>query len=94
MGRWKFLTNHALVLILLANHPKITGRELSELAGITERTVRKIIADLEAEGYVEKVREGRGTRYSINPRLPLRHPAQRDREIGVLLEGLGWKPGL
>jgi DNA-binding transcriptional regulator PaaX len=59
--------------------------------GITERTVRRIIADLEAEGYIKKAREGRKIRYSINYKLPFRHPAQRDKEIGILLGALGWK---
>lgn len=91
MGQWTFLTNHALVLTFLANHPQITGQELSMSIGITERTVRRIIADLEAEGYIKKAREGRKIRYSINHKLPFRHPAQRDKEIGILLGALGWK---
>jgi DeoR/GlpR family transcriptional regulator of sugar metabolism len=92
MGQWTFLTNHALVFTFLANHPQITGQELSMSIGITERTVRRIIADLEAEGYIKKAREGRKIRYSINHKLPFRHPAQRDKEIGILLGALGWEP--
>jgi len=92
MAEWTFLTNHALVLIFLATHPKITARNLSMLIGITERTVRKIISDLETEGYIEKVKEGRRVKYNINSRLPFRHPSQRDKAIGKLLETLGWKP--
>ena len=92
MAQWTFLTNHALVLIFLANHPEITGRELSLSVGITERTVRRIIDDLEAELYVMKKRTGRRITYTVNPKLHFRHPAQRDKEIGLLLRGLGWKP--
>jgi len=91
MARWTFLTNHALVLIFLANNSKITGQQLSLSIGITERAVRRIIADLDAEGYIKKQREGRRVRYAINDRLAFRHPAQRDKEIGILLETLGWK---
>ena len=47
MAEWTFLTNHALVLSFLAKHPMITGLEVSREVGITERAVRKIIADLE-----------------------------------------------
>ncbi|MFX0203892.1 MAG: hypothetical protein ACFFCW_47960 [Candidatus Hodarchaeota archaeon] len=47
MKEWTFLTNHALVLVYLAKHPQITALELSMPIGITERAVRKIIADLE-----------------------------------------------
>ncbi len=90
MGYWKFLTNHALVLIFLANHPQITGRELSLSIGITERAVRTIIDDLQTEGYVMKTREGRKVTYTVNPKLHFRHPAQRDKQIGILLQALGW----
>jgi len=91
MARWTFLTNHALVLVFLANHPRITGHELSLSIGITERAVRRLITDLEAEGYVKKEREGRRMRYVVDHELHFRHPAQRDKEIGILLKALGWK---
>ncbi len=91
MRQWTFLTNHALVLIFLDNHPKITGQELSRSIGITERAVRRIISDLEAEGYIKKAKEGRRTRYRINPKLPFRRPAQRNKQIKILLDALGWE---
>jgi len=91
MKEWRFLTNYALVLVHLAEHPQITARELSASIGITERAVRKIIADLEAEGYFRKEKEGRRVRYHINPKLPFRHQTQRDKVIGKLLGALGWK---
>ncbi len=91
MGEWTFLTNHARVLILLANHPKITARELSTLIGITERSVRSIVADLESEGYIEKVKEGRQISYKIHSELPFRHHTQKDHSIKKLLKALGCK---
>ena len=92
MPEWTFLTNHAIVLFFLSKHPLITGRELSRLIGITERSVRNIISDLESEGYVKKSKEGRQVKYKINPDLPFRHQTQREKAIGILLEVLGWKP--
>ncbi len=92
MAKWTFLTNHAGVFIILANRPLITGRELSTLVGVTERSVRNIISDLELEGYVKKSKEGRQVRYEIDPDLPFRHQTQRDKAVGILLEALGWKP--
>ena len=86
-----FLTNHAQVLILLAARPKITARDLSTQIGITERSVRNIIADLEAEGYIEKVKEGRRLSYKIHPELSFRHPAQKDQSVKTLLKALGCK---
>jgi DNA-binding transcriptional ArsR family regulator len=91
MAKWTFLTNHAVVLIYLAKHPQITARELAFSIGITERAVRKIIADLEAEGYISKAREGRGVRYSVNSHLPLRHGTQQDKSVEGLLFTLGWE---
>ena len=91
MPGWTFLTNHALVLSVLAKNPRITGRELSETVGITERATRKIIADLEAEGYITKRKEGRRIKYRINPDLPMRHETYDDTAIGDFLKALGWK---
>jgi DNA-binding transcriptional ArsR family regulator len=88
MGSWTFLTNHAVVLFFLAKHSRITGRELASFIGITERSVRNIIIDLESEGYIKKSREGRQVRYKINPHLPLRHQTQKDKAIKILLDAL------
>ncbi len=75
----------------LADRPKITARDLSTLIGITERSVRNIIADLEAEGYIKKLKEGRRLRYKIHSELPFRHPTQKDQSIKKLLKTLGCK---
>ena len=92
MPGWKFLTNHALVLCLVAQQPRITAREIAAAVGITEKATRNIINDLETDGYVDKKREGRRVRYRIDPEMPLRHEIQQEKPIGDLLEVLGWKP--
>ncbi len=56
MPGWKFLTNHALVLCLIAQQPRVTAREISATIGITEKATRNIINDLEIDGYVTKKR--------------------------------------
>lgn len=91
MGEWKFITNHALVFCLIAQQPLITAREIAATVGITEKTAHNIINDLEADGYVTKTREGRRTRYGIDPELPLRHELHEDKAVGDLLEMLGWE---
>ena len=48
MPELSFLTNHVLVLGLLAKQPRTTAREMATAIGITERAVRRIIADLDA----------------------------------------------
>lgn len=92
MSGWKFLTNHALVLCLIAQQPRITAREISGAIGITEKATRNIINDLEADEYVTKKKEGRRLRYRVDPDMPLRHDLQQGKAIGDLLEVLGWKP--
>lgn len=91
MPGWKFVTNYALVLCLVAQQPRITAREISLAIGITEKATRRIITDLEADGYVTKKREGRRLRYRVNTDLPLRPDTQQDKVVGSLLEVLGWK---
>jgi len=91
MPGWKFLTNHALVLCLIAQQSRITAREISSAIGITEKATRNIINDLEADGYITKKREGRRIKYRIDPDMPLRSETQQDKAIGDLLETLGWK---
>jgi len=89
MADWLFLTNHALVLYQIARHPQITAHEAAEAIGITERAVRKIIADLSADRYVRKAREGRRVRYALNPVLTLRHGNHAEVLIIDYLSTLG-----
>jgi DNA-binding transcriptional ArsR family regulator len=90
---WTFLTNHALVLSLIARSPTITALEIAIAIGITERAVRKVIAQLAEIGYISKSREGRGIRYRINSSMPLRHPTHREVAVADFLKALGWKKG-
>ncbi len=90
MSEWTFLTSHALVLSLISKQPRITARELATAINITERAVRKIIADLDDAGYISKTKEGRRVRYHVNPNLSLRHDTQLEIAIGDFLEVLGW----
>ncbi len=85
---WTFLTNHAHALVCITHDPGIRVREIAARIGITERAAQRIVADLAREGYIEKARVGRRTSYTVNGRLPLRHPLEEHREIGALLEAL------
>jgi len=91
MPGWKFVTNHALVLCQIAQQPRITVREISLAIGITEKATHRIITELESDGYVTKIREGRRLRYRVNPDLRLRGEILQDKAVGDLLEVLGWK---
>lgn len=85
---WTFLTNHAHVLLCLAQGESLTARELSQLIGITERAVQAIVADLIADGYLDKSKEGRRNRYTVNPSGRLRHPLESAHTVGELIEAL------
>ncbi|HEY48822.1 MAG TPA: winged helix-turn-helix transcriptional regulator [Dehalococcoidia bacterium] len=91
MSEWTFLTNHGLVLSFVARHPRMTALEIADAIGITERSTRKIIADLTEAGYIYIKKEGRRNRYRINPDISLRHPAHRETAVGDFLKALGWK---
>ena len=84
--RWTFLSNHAHVLICLAQNPDIRLREVAELIGITERAVQNILADLAHEGLVTRYREGRRNTYELNLDQPLRHPIEKHRRVGDLVQ--------
>src|SRR3990170_4489517 len=91
MRGWTLITNHGMVLSYLARHSRSTAREVAQAVGITERTTHRIIADLVAEGYISRRREGRRNIYRVNPRLPLR-PTHGEVVVGDLLIALGWRP--
>ena len=88
-GSWTFLTNHAHVLVCIAENPDIRGREIANEVGISERAVQGIISDLVEAGYVVREREGRRNHYTINPEGGLRHPLEDDHTVGELLTMLG-----
>ncbi len=91
MEKWTFLTNHAHVLLCLAHDPEIRLRDVATRVGITERAAQRILADLEAEGYVTAERVGRRNRYAVHPEIPLRHPIEEHQAVGVLLRLLDGK---
>lgn len=86
---WTFLTNHAQVLVCIAEEPDVRGRDIAERVGITERAAQSIVADLVEAGYVTRTRDGRRNRYAVNQDGRLRHPLQADHTIGELLHALG-----
>jgi predicted transcriptional regulator len=82
---WSFLTNHAQVLLCIANDPGIRLREIGETVGITERAAHRIVGELAAAGYISRRRNGRRNHYTIQSHLPLPEPLARDRKVGDLL---------
>ena len=85
MTSWTFITNHGAALALIGQHNQITARAVAEALGITERSVQRIIRDLEHAGYISKLRDGRVNRYRVNGDVPLRRRERRDVLVGALL---------
>ena len=92
-GSWTLLTGHGHVLVEIARNPEARIRDLSEAAGITERTVQAIVADLEAAGYITRTRNGRRTVYTVNKDSLFRHSAQEGLRVGPFLDLLATADG-
>jgi DNA-binding MarR family transcriptional regulator len=83
--RWNFLSNHAHVLICVANDPGARLRDIGASIGITERAAHRILSELVEAGYVVRERDGRRNRYKVRAELPLGGPLGEGREVGELL---------
>ena len=84
----RFLTNHAQVLLCIADDPGIRLRELGEAVGITERAAHRIVAELTAAGYVSRTRNGRRNHYTVHGDLPIPDPLARGPRVADLLATL------
>ena len=80
------------MLLCIARDPDIRLRDIAARVGITERAAQRILADLVGAGYVDRQREGRRNRYTVNPDLRMRHPAQEGHDIGEMLDLLRREP--
>jgi predicted transcriptional regulator len=82
---WSFLTNHARVLLCIAQDPGVRLREIGETVGITERAAHRIVGELADAGYVTRRRVGRRNQYTVRSELPVPDPLARGRRVGELL---------
>ena len=85
MESWSFLTNHARVLLRIADDPGARLRDIAAALGITERRAYSIVTDLTAAGYVVKQKDGRRNCYQIQAHRPLPEPASQEPAIGEVL---------
>lgn len=82
---WSFLTNHARVLVCIADDPGVRLREIGDAVGITERAAHRIVGELVDAGYVTRRRIGRRSHYTIRSELPVPDPLARNQRVGDLL---------
>jgi predicted transcriptional regulator len=85
MANWSFLTNHARVLLCIAQDPGVRLRDIADRTGVADRTAYGIVTDLTEAGYVVKHKDGRRNRYQIQAHLPLPETGGRTRTIGEIL---------
>lgn len=82
---WSFLTNHARVLLCIAEEPTLRLREIGDRVGVTERAVYRIVNELVDAGYVSRQRAGRRNHYTVHRDLPLPDRLSRTQPLGELL---------
>lgn len=85
---WTFLTNHAHVLVCIAEHADVRIAAIADLVGIGERAAHRIVCDLVRDGYVVRTKDGRRNTYAIDASRPLRHPLEAEHTIGEILRAL------
>jgi DNA-binding MarR family transcriptional regulator len=83
---WTFLTNHAHVLIHIADEPEARLRDIAASVGITERAVQRIVRELEEGGYLRRSRDGRRNHYVVTASHPLRHPIEKHVLTSALID--------
>ena len=88
-----FLTNHSHVLFCLSEDPELVLREIAEKVGITERSVQRIVKELEQEGFLEKERVGRRNRYKLILKRELRHKLEKHTTIEDVINVLRGRGG-
>ena len=88
MTRWNFLTNHALVLIHVANHPRSTLREIAAAVGITERAALSILRLMEEDAIITRQKEGRRNKYWVDFNALLEHQISGPYSVAELVEAL------
>jgi hypothetical protein len=94
MESWGLLTNHARVLLRIAQEPSARLRDIAAALGVTERTAYSIVTDLTAAGYLIKHKHGRRSRYQVQAHPPLPGPAGLEPAIGDVLAVLIGDGGL
>jgi hypothetical protein len=83
--KWAFLTNHAQVLVCIADEPGLRLRDISERIGITERAAHRIVGELSDAGYITRERSGRRNTYVIHADAPFPDAVARNQRVGDLL---------
>jgi len=96
--KWGLLTNHALVLIHVIDHPRSTLRDIADAAGITDRAALSLLRALENDSIVSRRRDGRRNVYTVDIDALMEHRTHGTYSIAQIANALfalsGRIPGL
>jgi predicted ArsR family transcriptional regulator len=85
---WGLLTNHALVLIHVIEHPRSTLRDIADACGITDRAALSLLRALEADNIVSRRRDGRRNVYTVDIDALMAHRTHGTYSIGQIANAL------
>jgi DNA-binding Lrp family transcriptional regulator len=88
MSRWGLLTNHALVLIHVVEHPNSTLREIADNVGITDRAALSLLRALEEDDIITREKVGRGNQYTVNVDALMTHRSYGKYSLGQIAAAL------
>jgi predicted transcriptional regulator len=87
-ARWGLLTNHALVLIHVIEHPRSTLRDIADAVGITERAAMSLLRALEADAIVARRKEGRRNIYTVDIDALMAHRSNSTYSVAQIASAL------
>ncbi len=87
-AKWGLLTNHALVLIHVIEHPRSTLRDIADNVGITERAALSLLRALEADNIVARRRDGRRNVYTVDVDALMSHRTHGTYSIAQIANAL------
>lgn len=86
--KWGLITNHALVLIHVIDHPRSTLRDIADNVGITERAALSLLRALEEDAIVSRRREGRRNVYTVDVDALMAHRTHGTYSIAQIANAL------
>ncbi len=89
-AKWTLLTNHGAVLLFVAQERKVSARRIAQALDLAERSVQRILGDLEESGYLAKRedKKGRINEYEVDLGHDLRRPDVHPVTVGDLFQPL------
>lgn len=87
-ARWGLLTNHALVLIHVIEHPRSTLRDIAGACRVTERAAQSLLRALESDRIISRRKEGRRNIYTVDIDALMSHRTQGPYTIAQLASAL------